>query len=122
MAGFSLRRYDHQAVASVVMSGAAVLSALALALLVFRNVDTTDFVIYYGRTRRLLVLIAGAATMLLGAAGFGLGLNSAGQRRNDRQQMSWLGFFTGAAVLCIAVVLMFIFMSRGEQVIVQSAR
>ncbi len=106
----------------MVLSAAAALSAAALAVLVFRNIDTSDFVIYYGRTRRLVVMVAGAITLLLGVGGFGFGLNSAGQRRNDRQQLSWLGFFAGAAVLCVAVVLLFIFISRGEQVIVQTPR
>jgi hypothetical protein len=53
-------------------------------------------------------------TMVLAASGFGFGLSSAGQRRNDKPQLSWTGFFIGAAILCLTVVLLFIFRVRGE--------
>ncbi len=117
MAKFSLRRYDNQARVSIVVSLASVVTLLGLVLVVFRNVDWSEQVIYYGKNRKLAVYGATALTLLLSTIGFGMGLSSAGQRRNDKQQLSWIGFFVGAGVLCLALIVFFIFQKRGESVI-----
>lgn len=119
---FSLRRYDTQARVSVFVSLAACASLLAMTVFVFtidkgfRLIDKTQFVITFGPMRRLLILGTGACTILLAIIAFGLGLNSAGQRRNDKPTLSWIGFFLGAAVFCLAVILLFLFKTRGEPV------
>ena len=115
MAKFSLRRYDTQARASLVIAGVSVVSLLGLAFVVFKNVDFSQQVIYWGnQNRRLAIYLIGIVTMLLAGAGFGFGLNSAGQRRNDRPQLSWIGFFLSSAVICATLVILYIFRSRGE--------
>src|SRR5687767_966414 len=120
---FSLRRYDTQARVSVYVSLASVASLLAMTVFVFtidkgfRLIDKSQFVINYGPTRRMLVLGTGACTILLAIIAFGLGLNSAGQRRNDKPTLSWIGFFIGAGVLCLAAILLFLFKTRGEPVV-----
>ena len=115
MAKFSLRRYDTQARVSVIVSLASIVSLMALVLLLYRNLAWSERAIFYGNPAyKLAVYGAGFVTLLMAASGFGFGLNSAGQRRNDKPQSSWTGFFIGAAVLCLTVVLLFIFRTRSE--------
>jgi hypothetical protein len=113
---FSLSRHDTQARISAVLAIISCVSLAGLALLVFRNIDRAQWVIAYGKNRGLMVQAAAAVTILLAGIAFGMGLNSAGQRRNDRPKLSWLGFFIGALVICAALVLLFLFKTRGEQV------
>lgn len=117
MANLSLRRYDTQAYLSAILAVASLVTLAGQAVLIFQNLDSSDFTIYYGPTRRLLVLAFTGLTMLVGFIAFSLGLNSAGQRRNDKGQLSWLGFFLSALVLCGAILLFAVFWMRGESVI-----
>ncbi|UCD27533.1 MAG: hypothetical protein JSV03_10480 [Planctomycetota bacterium] len=117
MAKLSFRRYDTQARLSVVIALASVATMLILAFFVFRHINWPEFLIYYGKNRRPAIYMVTALTMLLAVIGFGLGYNSAGQRRNDKQQLSWLGFFISAGVMCLTLVLFFIFHLRGESII-----
>ncbi len=115
MARFSLRRYEDQAKASVVFGIAACASLLAQAALVFRHVDTNTWSVIYGSmNRRYLIFLATAVSLLLGAIALGLGFNSAGQRRNEKPQLSWLGFFLGAGTVCVAIVVACFFQFRSE--------
>ena len=117
MAKFSLRRYENQALASIVLGVAACISLTCEAILVLRYFDFSQKVVYYSNpSRRLLVFGAAAATLLLGFCALGLGFNSAGQRRNERPQMSWVGFFLGVGVVCIATVFAFFFHTRAEYI------
>jgi len=112
-AKFSLRRYETQARVSMFVGIASCLCLLALAVLVFHNADWSEWVIYYARPwRRQIVFLAGAVTLLAAVTALGFGFNSAGQRRNTRPRESWLGFFLGAGVVCLALVLLFIFHQR----------
>lgn len=118
MPRLSLRRYDHQAILSVTISALSFLPLLALVWLVFRNMHWDEKIIYYASmTYRLAILGDTAFTLLMGAVGLGLGLNSVGQRRNDRQQLSWIGFFVGALVICLTLVLFILFWTRSEKVV-----
>jgi hypothetical protein len=117
VANFSLRRYDTQARVSVALSIASCATLVATAFFTLRYLDWSEYTIYYGPVRRLLILGAGAATLALSLAALGLGLNSAGQRRNDQPKLSWLGFFIGAGVFSFAVILLFLFKFRGESVV-----
>lgn len=117
MAKFSLRRFDNQAQASVLLSLLSIAPLVSLVFFIVRKLDMKEFIFYYGPRARTAVLLSALATLILSAAGFGFGLNSAGQRRNDKQQLSWIGFFVGALVLAITIVLLFIFKQRGEAVI-----
>ncbi len=121
MAKFSLRRVDTQAQVGVLASAASVVTFLGLAgvlgFLLRRGLASQDFVFIYGPNGKIAVLGAGAITLGLAAIGFGFGLNSAGQRRNDKQRLSWIGFFVGALVLALTFVALFVFMQRGEAII-----
>ncbi len=115
MAKFSLRRFEDQARASVLLGIVACVNLVAQVIMVFRHIDTSAWVIMYGNTtRKYLVLLTTAACLLMGAAAVGLGYNSAGQRRNEKGQLSWLGFFMGAGVVCLAVICYFVFHTRSE--------
>ena len=114
MAKFSLRRFDTQARASVVLSLASAVTLLGQIAMVLRNVDWDGMIISHGNRYRMAMMAATAITLLLAAGGFGLGFNSVGQRRNDKQSLSWLGFFVGAGVLCVTLIVFVFFWQRGE--------
>ena len=115
MTKFSLRRFEDQAKASVVLGIVACVSLVAQATMVFRHIDTSQWVIIYGNmNRKYLVMITTAICLLIGVAALGLGFNSAGQRRNEKPQWSWTGFFLGAAVICFAVIFFVVFRTRSE--------
>lgn len=116
MAKFSLSRHDTQARLSVVLSALALVGLVGVVILIFSgHIDYQEKVITYGRNRGLAIQAATAGTLLLGAIGFVMGLSSAGQRRNDKQTLSWIGFFLGATVICLVIVAFFFFRLRGEQ-------
>ncbi len=115
MAKFSLRRYEDQAKASLVFGIVGCLSLLAQILLVFRHVDTNTWSVMYGNmNRKYLILLATAVSLFLGAIALGLGFNSAGQRRNEKTKLSWLGFFLGAGAVCLAIIVACFFQFRSE--------
>jgi hypothetical protein len=116
VAKFSLSRHDTQARVCVVVSLASCVALAGLAFLVLHHLDRSEWIITYGKQRRMVVQMAAAFTLLLAAIGFGMGLNSAGQRRNDKPILSWIGFFVGAGVICFVGVLMFLFLTRGEMI------
>ena len=117
MAKFSLRRYDTQARVSAIFALASILTLIVMTYFVFRGTEWSEFVIYYGRNRKPIVYLAAAVNLFMATVAFGLGFNSAGQRRNDKQQLSWIGFFVSAGVIVMTFVLLYMFRTRGEQVI-----
>jgi hypothetical protein len=117
MAKFSLSRPDTQARVGALISLASCLGLVALAILVFRHMDWGQWIITYGKGRYQLIGVVGALTILMAAIGFGMGWSSAGQRRNEKPVLSWVGFFVGASVICLAVVLLYVINVRGEQVV-----
>lgn len=115
VAKFSLRRYEDQAKAGAALGIVACVSLLAQAFMVFRHVDTQQWVIAYGNpSRRYMVMITTAISLLIAVAALGLGLNSAGQRRNEKPMLSWVGFFIGAGVICLAIIFYMVFHLRSE--------
>ena len=110
---FNLRRYDTQARFGLLLSllAAACMGVMIAGIWHFSFGDWTPV---YGPTRKVGVLASGLVAILLAAGGFGLGLNSAGQRRNDKPNLSWLSFFLGAAVLCLTAILLFFFLTQGQ--------
>lgn len=106
-----LKRYDVQADVSMVLAVLSAVPFLAAAALVLRNYDNNLVQITYGEGSRfvpalLLCLLLSMAPSFLG---FVLGWNSAGQRRNERSNRSWIGFFLGGLVLTLDFMLMLAF-------------
>jgi hypothetical protein len=119
VAKFSLRRYDTQARVGVFFGILSLLSLLGFAgLILTSNMDWGEYSFSYGARRRLAMLGATAVTLGLGAAALGFGYNSAGQRRNDQQGLSWLAFFIGAGVMVICVVLFLFMRYRGDLILI----
>ncbi|MCG3125341.1 MAG: hypothetical protein CHACPFDD_00159 [Phycisphaerae bacterium] len=109
----SLRNFEHQArlsVACAVLGGLATLAALGLIL---RRFDWGNFMFSYNARGPIMYLLAAAlgASLLLAAIGFGLGLSSAGQKKNKQSRLSWIGFFVNAGVIVAAMMtgLLFVF-------------
>jgi hypothetical protein len=117
VAKFSIRRFDNQAQMGAVLSLISIAPLAALIFFIARNMDRQEWIFYYGTPSRIAVLLSAMVSLLLSGMGFGFGLNSAGQRRNDKQQLSWVGFFTGAIVLALTFVMLSLFFLRGEAIV-----
>jgi hypothetical protein len=103
----SLRRYDVQANWSVLLSIAAVIPLIAVLGLLYRNYNAQLNVILFGNQAYMLCVVAGVgAAMLFSMVGILLGFNSAGQRRNEQQRRSWAGFFIGAFMMSLAIIVL----------------
>ena len=117
MAKFSLRRFENQALVSVIVSAISFLPLAAMTIFILKRMDWAEKTLYYGPRSKVGILACGLFALMSSTIGFGFGLNSAGQRRNDKQQMSWIGFFLGALVLVLTFVVFAIFRLRGEELI-----
>ncbi|HWL95042.1 MAG TPA: hypothetical protein VNT79_16095 [Phycisphaerae bacterium] len=119
----NFRLYDTQAKAAVVFGVLGLLSVVALAVFVFHGFKTNDMTIYYnaqqgmGRFRPWLVRGATCAALLVGVAAGALGFNSLGQKRNDKQNLSWTGLLTGALSISLAGVLFYAWTKLSETII-----
>lgn len=111
MAKASLRRFDVQAKWSIRLSALSVVTCALVAVLLARNWSSSLQQIVYGNPiYQFVILGVSALTMLLSFFGIVLGFNSAGQRRNEKQRLSWAGFFLGTGVLSLAFILLAAFM------------
>ncbi len=107
----NFRLYDTQATFGATLGVLGLLSIFALGVLVFKNFDTQQRVIWYNpaskgltRFREPAVLAVAAGTVLIGGVAGVLGFNSLGQKRNNRQGMSWLGLALGALSIVLAAL------------------
>jgi hypothetical protein len=109
----NLKSYEQQAKFSVVLAALSALAALGVIFLLLKNFKPAHFYVTYNPQGLWLpVLAAGLAFgLLVGAAGFFMALNSAGQRRNKLSRLAWQAFFLNALVitvmLCAAVFFYF---------------
>lgn len=112
MATLNLRRFEVQARLGLYLSLLAALPMLVAAWLVISRFQRDLGQIVYGSGGKFLLAFFGMllASMLPALIGFGLGLSSAGQRRNDASKQSWLGFFLGGTVLTIDLILVLAFL------------
>ena len=103
-----LRRYDVQAKYAMVLSLGSVLPLVGAAALAIRNYDGTLGQIVHGTEGLFLpaFLACLGLSLLAGVIGSALGMNSAGQRRNDRAAWSWTGFFVGSTVVASNLILL----------------
>ena len=110
----NFRLYDTQATFGATLGVLSFLVIFALAVLVFKNFDRQQKVIWYnpsaagglGKYREPLILTCAAAAVLVGAVAGALGFNSLGQKRNNRQGLSWLGLTLGALSIVLAALVL----------------
>ncbi len=119
VAKFSLRKVETQATASAVLSLSSLFFLLGLAVLVFRHFDLETKSIFYkeGTLRVIALGLCGLFSLGLSVLGFGFGISSAGERRNQRSHLSWGGFFVGAIAICLTLVLLALFYFWREPVL-----
>lgn len=113
----SLRRYDVQATYAFKLAVLSIVPLIAVIVLTLRNYEGDLAQIVYGSKKYLLVHHACLILALVPSfAAVALGWSSAGERRNDRQRKSWIGFFVGGSVFTVALILGIAFyMLRLEQ-------
>jgi hypothetical protein len=103
----NFRLYDTQAVFSALLGVVAVLFVILLAFVVARNFDPHAKVIWFNpkqKIREPIIFAASGGAALCGVISAIMGFNSLGQKRNNRQGMSWLGLALGALSLVLAVI------------------
>lgn len=107
----SLKTYEDQARFSVLLGAVASVAVIAAIAMILQRFDWTAFMIPMKSKLRLVgVLAAIGVAGILSAIGFFVSLNTAGQKRNKNQSLSWTGFFFNAAVLTVAACLGIVFM------------
>ena len=106
-----LRRFEVQASWALRLAVVSLAPFVAAVWLAMSRYDGQVGRIIYGAKGQFVLAFAVAVLASLAPAviGFILGLNSAGQRRNDRSSRSWMGFFLGGAILSADVVLLLAF-------------
>ena len=106
MARSSLRRYDVQASYALGASLFSVLPLVGAAFMLVRNWNSELGHLVYGSGGKFMALLAIliALAAVSGGVGLVMGLNSAGQRRNDQERRSWIGFFLGSAVVTGSII------------------
>lgn len=107
----NLRKYENQAVFSVAMAVVGAVCALASALIVLKRFNWEHFTLTYNRSGKLVIIFAASMLLAMGASaiGFGMGFNSAGQKRNTKSRLSWLGFFLSAGAIALALIVAIFF-------------
>jgi hypothetical protein len=106
-----LQKHETQSMLSVVIAVLGILLALAAAGIMLQRFDWADFALYHkaNSARFLAILGAGGTAFGLGVIGFFMGLNGAGQKRNKREGLAWLGFFLNAALITVALCVLIVF-------------
>ena len=108
MALDSLRRYDVQARCAFVLSLVSAPPFAAAAIATWQRYDNNLGQIVYGSVGYFVpaFLACVLLSMVPAALACVFGWSSAGQRRNDKQTRSWIGFFVGGTVLTFDVILL----------------
>lgn len=119
----NFRLYDTQAKFATILGVLGVVGACGLAYLVFKGFKADEMTIYYnadsglGKWRPWMVRAAAGGSILVGLLAGILGFNSLGQKRNSKQNLSWLGLLSGAISLSAGAVLFFAWSKLAETVI-----
>lgn len=97
--------YEMQAKLSVALAIIGGLSALFAAFCILSRLDYQTFLFTYNpQGKRYLAVMGGLVLgILTGGIGFLVGFNSAGQRLNKQNRLSWTGFFLSAAVITLTI-------------------
>jgi len=119
----NFRLHETQAVWSSFVGVVALGSLAALAICVFKGLQTDAWIVPYnprgalGQYRNPLVQLMTALTLLLGAIAGVMGFTSLGQKRNHRQGLSWLGLAIGSLCVAMSPVLFFAWRTISEPII-----
>jgi len=97
--------FEQQARLSVILAAVGAVSWLGMVGLLLRNFTPQTFWVTYNPKSLYLPVLGLTLLVSLAAstAGFFIGLHSAGQRRNTRSGLSWLGFFLSAGMLTLTL-------------------
>ena len=108
----NLKSFESQATISVILAGLAALGAVAAIYCVLSGFDWKVFMLTYNRQGIRLYAVGGALFIALAASvvGFCVGFNSAGQRRNKKSRLSWIGFFANAALIALTLMVAVFFL------------
>lgn len=97
--------FEQQARLSVILAAVGAVSWAGTVGLLLRNFTPQTFWVTYN-PKSLYLPVLGLTLLVslaASAAGFFIGLHSAGQRRNTRSGLSWLGFFLSAGLLTLSL-------------------
>ncbi|MBI5864439.1 MAG: hypothetical protein HZB38_08025 [Planctomycetes bacterium] len=97
--------YEKQAVLSVAAASIGILAVLGALTLILRSFKWTEFTVTMGAQGKAYPLTLGCILLACLAGGIGAlaGFVSAGQRRNSKSGVSWMGFFLSAGVIALAL-------------------
>lgn len=102
----NMKDYERQAQLSVVLAVLAAAACLVAVYFIGKNFHFDTFETFYTTKRGIgfFAILGGVgAAMAAGVVGAFFAFNSAGQRRNKKSGLSWLGFFLNAGVLALAL-------------------
>lgn len=104
MARGGLDSYESQAQLSVLLAAVGGAATLAVLIMIFQVFRWDDLWIPMLQGSRRYYAILGATGLALIASGIGflVGFNSAGQKRNTKSSLAWMGFFLNSAVIALA--------------------
>jgi len=102
---FKIKTYEDQAKLSVILATVGGFFTVAALGGILRNFDLSTGWVRYGTKSIFMPALGGCLVLALALAaiGFFVALNSAGQRRNKRSRLSWMGFFLNAFVIMFAL-------------------
>lgn len=123
----NFRSFTTQARLGMLLALLALATVAALAYCAMHGYNSSDNVVPYnaseglGQHRPNLVLGLTALTLLISAFAGALGFNSLGQKRNEKQGLSWLSL--AMATLCVPAALFFFFFWKtfAEAVVTKAA-
>lgn len=102
---FKFKTYEDQARLSVMLAAVGCFCAIVAGVAVLKRFEPEQFWVKYGSHSMLLPILGLTLLLALAASvtGFLVALHSAGQRRNKRSRLSWMGFFLNAGVITLTL-------------------
>ena len=108
----NLKSFESQANISVILAGLAALGAVAAIYCVLSGFNWEFRMLTYNPNGMRFYALGAALCLTFGASVVGVcfGFNSAGQRRNKKSRLSWIGFFVNAALIALALMVAVFFL------------
>ncbi len=103
--------YESLSRLSVILACVGLVAVLVTLGLLLRNADLEARYVYYNPKGMFLPALGAGlfVSLATAAAGFFIGLSTAGQRRNQATGLSWAGFFLSAAVITLTMSAVVVF-------------